>query len=121
MIDELGAAIARRSPLKVDAVEYTDPTSTLIGHAWSLAITCPWQLRHGSGAVRWDDDAVEDALWDLIGHSIVDVRVRSPRSLHDPAFVLTDGFVIEIEADSDLDPWVLHLDKHVFVGMGPPS
>jgi hypothetical protein len=73
-------------------------------------------LRGGSVALCWDDDVVADEIWELVGHSITEVRSRSSDHPNDPVLVLTGSYMLEIEADSDLDPWVLRLRGHTFAG-----
>ena len=119
VIAEIAASVARQGPLRIDQVEFVDPTVILAGDAWSLAITCPWRLLRGSSlVVRWDDKSASDAIWDLVGHSIIEVLPRSAEHPNDPFLVLTGAYGLEIEADSDLDPWVLRMSDHTFVGSG---
>lgn len=60
-------------------------------------------------------EIVADAIWDLIGHSIVEVK-QSGTNPNDPIFVLTGGYSIAIAADTDLDPWVMSIPGITFVG-----
>lgn len=117
MINELAEAVARKAPLRVDQVEHSDPTTTLIGQSWSIAITCPWRLlHHESLVVDWQDDAAADAVWELVGNAITSIAPRSPQHPRDPVLKLSDGYALEIEADSDLDPWVFRVAGHTYVG-----
>jgi hypothetical protein len=110
-------AVKRQGPLRVDRVEYVDPTVVFAGEAWSLAITCPWRLLRGESAViHWDDPDVGDLVWDLVGHAVTEVRWRSPGRSNDPVLLMTGGYRLEIEADTDLDPWVFRLADLVYVG-----
>ena len=70
----------------------------------------------GIHLVAANDDRAADEIWNLVGHSITAVRPRSSEHLNDPVFALTGDYLLEIEADSDLDPWVLRLRFHTFVG-----
>jgi hypothetical protein len=117
MIDSMAAALQSLGPLRIDDVDYSDPSLTLAGEGWSLALVCPWTvMQEDSPLFAWDDSGVGDAVWDLIGRSITGVRRRSKHSPEDPVFFLTGGLAIEVRADTDLDPWSLRLPGHVFVG-----
>jgi hypothetical protein len=120
MSHALKIALVEARPLEIDGVDWHDPTLTLLGYGWSLAVTCPWQVTDGQKRLfAWDDADVSDRVPTLVHHVITDVRQRSQDAPNDPAFVLTGGLILEISADSDLDPWVLLLPTKVFVGIGP--
>lgn len=120
MIDMLKAAVEEVGPLTIERVNWFDPTLTVSGAGWSLALTCPWQITHGrSRLYSWDDPDVANQVPSLVGHVISEVRERSRDAPYDPAFVMSGSLVLEISADSDLDPWVLHLPGRTFVGLGP--
>lgn len=122
MINSLKTALEEVRPLEIKEVNYLDPTLTLVGERWSLAITCPWQVSDGqSRQFGWDDPDLSNDTSRLLHQSITDVRQRSQDAPYDPVFVLSGGLVLEIAADSDLDPWVLLLPTRVFVGFGPGS
>lgn len=119
MIDELSAALDALLPLRIDWVEYQDPILTLGGERWALALACPWRLMEGPTAVTaWDEPGVEDESWNLVGHLITAVRPRLDGNSEDPAFSISGALVLEVLADTDLDPWVLRLDLtgKTFVG-----
>jgi hypothetical protein len=117
MIAEISTALKKHGPLRIDEVDYVEPTVTLMGRDWSLAVTCPWRLVRGSTTlVAWNDTTVADQIWELVGTAVIDVRTWSTHHPNDPAFVLTSSDRVELEADSDLDPWVLRLPDRTFVG-----
>ena len=114
---DLMASLIRYAPLQVREVEYVDPTVTLAGNDWSLSITCPWRLRRESEVVvSWDDDSVEDMIWDLAGHSLLDISFELVGERRNALLQLTGGLTLEILPDSDLDPWVMRLPEETFVG-----
>jgi len=120
MIDLLKIALEEVGPLTIERVNWFDPTLTVSGAGWSLALTCPWQITDGrSRLYSWDDPDVANQVPSLVGHVISEVRERSQDAPYDPAFVMSGGLVLEISADSDLDPWVLLLPGRTFVGLGP--
>jgi len=117
MIDELAKDVAALAPLRVDEVEYNDPIAVLRGAGWTLTLACPWHMLEGDRPVlSWEDDEVEDAVWNLVGHAVTGVRRRSADHPNDPVFVLTGGLELQVEADSPVDPWVMHLPELVYVG-----
>lgn len=117
MIERIAADIAGRGPLRISRVDYVDPTVVLAGEDWALAITCPARFVHESSVIaEWADDDVFDKVWDLVGQSIVEARLGSTGNPTDPVFLLTNDYRIEIEADSDWDPWVLHVPGFTYVG-----
>ena len=120
MIGLLKAALEEVGPLTIERVKYNDPTLVLLGEGWSLALTCPWQIMDGQSRLfGWDDPDVANQAPSLVGHVISEVRERSRDAPYDPAFVMSGNLVLEISADSDLDPWVLLLPGRTFVGLGP--
>ena len=122
VIHSLKVASEEVRPLEIEKVNYHDPTLILLGEGWSLAITCPWQVTDGQSRLfGWDDADVAGRALSLMDHAITDVRERAKDAPYDPAFVLSGGLVLEIAADSDLDPWVLHLPTRTFVGFGPSA
>lgn len=124
MLEGLAEAVAASAPLVIREVEYDDPTLVFMGHDWSLALTCPWRLEDSRGAtgLRWEGDAVEDGVWELIGASVLAAHQHGPSPRPHTTLRLSDGHRLIIEPDTDLDPWVLQLPQvalvpiRVFVG-----
>lgn len=115
--DDVMRALEGHLPLRIVAIDYSDPSVSFIGSKWALSLVCPWRVvQAGERLFAWDDADVADALVELIEQSIVEVRQRSSEAPWDPVFILSNGFEIEIFADSDLDPWVLRLPDQTFVG-----
>lgn len=109
----------------VTRVDYFDPVVTLGGQAWGLGTLCFWKLLR-DGDVVMDpeeldvDEAVEhelvmDALWELVGQSIVSVE-QSELNPNDPIFLMTSGYTLQLRADSDIDPWNMDVEGQYFVG-----
>jgi hypothetical protein len=123
VIEQMAQALAAQGPLRVDEVSYSDAALNLAGVDWSLLVACPWQVRRGGSRLfAWDDDDAPDRVWDLIGHAIEEVHRRPLAGSNDPVFSLTGDIVLQVLADTDWDPWVLHLrDGPVFVGSSPKS
>jgi hypothetical protein len=106
-------------------VNYPDPVVSFAGDDWALSMVCPWKLLHCGSVVVDPDNLVEsdvaateivtDAVWELIGHSIIKVR-RSGTNQNDPISVLTGNYSIDVAADTDLDPWVMSVPGITFVG-----
>lgn len=115
MISEFIEWTRPQLPLRIDAVVVNDPIVTLLGQEWALTLACPWQLVGGS-AIRtaWDRPDVEDVTRELINHHIVGVR-KAPNGF-DPIFSLDGDLDLEVNADTDLDPWVMHTGGRTFVG-----
>jgi hypothetical protein len=120
MIEDLHAALRPLLPLRVDQLAYQDPVLTFGGEGWSLVLVCPWRLLKGTKVLTaWDDQAVEDSSWELLGHQIYAVRPRIPGNDQDPVFELSGDLHLEVFADTDLDPWVLRLPTQTIVGRSP--
>jgi len=131
IVRELADRVAIHGPFKIGEVDYPDPVVTLAGDNWSLSMLCPWKLlHHGSVVVDPDNmtesgetatEIVTDAVWELVGHSIIEVR-QSKSNQNDPTFILTGEYSIEVAADTDLDPWVMSVPGITFVGtMSSPA
>ena len=114
-------------PLAIDKASWSQPVLTLSGESWSLSVTCPWRLRAdgdfldaaGSGLPLGESERgsdLEKHVAALVGREIIAVSAADD-DLLDPAFRISGGFVIELFADTDLDPWVMRLAKHTFVGI----
>jgi hypothetical protein len=118
VFEELQNLISPSLPLRVSSVEFHDPTAVLAGSEWSLAITCPWRVTRGGALVTSPSDPHAAArLGDLVGGAIASLRDRSGDDTPaDPVFVFSDGARLELFADTDVDPWVMHLPGAVFVG-----
>lgn len=121
---EIQSEIAGILPLRVTDYGITNPFFNIYGADWSLAINCDWSLVDGTEVVAtWEsaEDAMEEAVAALKGRSIVEVRVGDGQL--DPVFVFDDGVALVVEADTDLDPWVLRAEglSAVLVGLGPGS
>jgi hypothetical protein len=112
---EFLAAVRPSLPLRIAEVAYSDPTVSLLGRQWSLTLVCRWRLESPTGPwFSWDDDHVEDLVWELAGHSITGVERRE--SSDDPVFLLDGGLRLVVIADTDPDPWILRLADLVIVG-----
>lgn len=104
-----------RLPLRVDAVVVNDPIITLVGQGWALTLACPWRLVDGSiTRTAWDRPDVDNAMRHLVNHHLVAVR-QAPNGF-DPIFSFGEGLDLEVSADTDLDPWVMHTMGRTFVG-----
>lgn len=122
MIEDILSAARAGLPLHVSEVDYADPVVTLIGPSWSLALVCPWQMVvDGSVAFAWDDAAVGDKVWDLVGKRIQRIERRTADNNEDPVFIFDDQSRLEVLADTDLDPWSLQLPSIVIVGRADPA
>lgn len=122
---ELADRVAIHGSFKINRVDYPDPVVSFAGDDWALSMLCPWKLLHRGSVVVDPDNLVEseevateivtDAIWELIGHSIIEVR-QSTTNPNDPTFVLSGDYSIEVAADTDLDPWVMSVPGITFVG-----
>ena len=129
MLEGLAEAIAVSAPLVIREIQYSDPTLTLVGDAWSLSVVCPWHIEDALGATVLDFEAagVEDAVWDLIGVSVLAAEAHDAGERPGTALRLSNGHRLIIEPDTDVDPWVMQLPRrvlvpiHVFVGPWPRS
>lgn len=114
-MDDLIQFLGMWLPLRVDSVAVADPIVTIIGERWSLSLACPWQLVQGEIVLTaWDRSDVEDAIWDFVGRDVVEVR--RAQNFVDPIFRLSGGIDLVVDADTDLDPWVLRVAGRTFVG-----
>jgi hypothetical protein len=125
-VPHLSQAILTAGPLRIDRVKYADLIATIAGDRFALGILCSWRLIH-NGELILDPDQMEendpaetemisDKLWDLVGNSIVSVE-QSSSNPNDPVFHLTDDYVLQVQADSDIDPWSMTVRGQVFVGV----
>lgn len=123
----LAATITRAAPLTIDDFYYNDPTVHFSGPGWSLGIMTQWRLLRNNSLVidqfyqmdsgnEDDVELIETKIQNLVGTSIIGTR-PSAKNPNDPIFFLTDNYIIEIEADTNLDPWVVHLSGEIFVGV----
>lgn len=118
MIDKIREALSPLLPLRLEEVEYNDPMVVLAGPGWSLSVACPWRLMRGCRLeTSYGDDGALALLDSLVGKEVVTFRAGDAgRSPGDIQITLDDGAVLEVFADTDLDPWVLRLADHTFVG-----
>jgi hypothetical protein len=85
---------------------------------WSLAATCDWQwVANDRSVVDPTKPDVSDAVWDLIGETVVSVRWSGPRSIgDDPVLMLESGGHLEFVSDAHFDTWVIQMPNLVLVG-----
>lgn len=119
---EIQSEIAGVLPLLITGHGITDPFINLYGAGWSLSINCNWSLVDGEDVVAtWEfaESAMGEAVAAREGRTIVEVRIGEGQL--DPVFVSDDGVELVVEADTDLDPWVLRAEglSAVIVGLGP--
>jgi hypothetical protein len=116
--EDMHDAVSRLLPLRVEEVDYNDPMVVLAGPHWSLSVACPWRLMRGDKLVTsYGDEGAGEILAGLVGNEVVALGpVASSRVLGDLQVSLGDGSVLDVFADTDLDPWVLRLPEHTFVG-----
>ena len=118
MIDKIGEALSPLLPLRLEEVEYNDPMVVLSGPGWSLSVACPWRLmRESRLETAYGAEGAAAALDGLRGGEVVGFNPAGGTcSPGDIRVALGNGAVIEMFADTDLDPWVLRLPEHTFVG-----
>ena len=118
MIAEIREALSTLLPLRLDEVDYNDPMVVLSGPGWSLSVACPWRLmREGQLQTSYGDDGAGVVIDGLVGRVVVEVRAGDRcGSPGDIQVALDDGALLDVFADTDLDPWVLRLPDHTFVG-----
>jgi len=109
--------VANAAPLRIERVEGNRVLPTLVGPEWALALVCPWVLRDGKDVVvEWDGPSSEEIAALVSGDAIVAVELRDPMEPQDPAFIFESGRVLEIYADSDLDPWRFRIGNDIYIG-----
>jgi hypothetical protein len=118
MIEMIRKALSPLLPLHVEVVEYNDPMIVLAGSGWSLSVACPWRLmRDCRLAASYGDDGAGPVLDALVGSHVIDFRSGgSGRGPGDIQLELEGGVVLDVFVDTDLDPWVLRVPDHTFVG-----
>jgi hypothetical protein len=98
-------------PVRVAGVEVQDPVLVFFGEGWSLTIACPWTGMVRGNGLSWEDDDLEDRVWDLVGDELVSIQ-QEGRSIR---FGFLGGTLLATP-DTDLDPWVLRLPGGLLVG-----
>jgi hypothetical protein len=112
--------VSEQLPLKIQEATYADPVLTLAGAEWSLSVVCPWRLRAEEGLITaFGGDDAEAQVARLVGGELTGLSATG--DLGDPIFDLSGGLQLEVFGDTDLDPWVMRLPSHTFVGTGPGS
>jgi hypothetical protein len=121
MSDQLRAAVSELLPLRIAELQFNDPVVVFAGLNWSVSIACPWRLTRGGVPVTSiDDPNAEARLRELVGSIIIDVVGHTnARGSYDPILVFADGERLQIDSDTDLDPWVIRLADETFVGPAP--
>ncbi len=118
------AEVAGVLPLHVTDYAITETFFNVWGHGWSLAINCDWSLsRRGLTIATWldDDDRIDRAIAMLKDRAVVAITVDE--DLVDPVITFDDGVELVVQADTDLDPWVLRAEglPVIFVGRASQS
>jgi hypothetical protein len=101
-----------------------DPVLVLGGDDWGANFMCNWRIE-GDG--KWIDYFLsendsesnytllkESDLKFLVGRHITDIV--SNQDLVDPVFKISGNISLIVEADTDVDPWMLRVPGMVFVG-----
>ncbi len=118
MTNDVHQAVANVLPLQLEEVDYNDPMVVLSGPDWSLSVACPWRLmRADTLETSYGDEGAGEVLAALVGSEVValDWVAADPVS-GDIRVTFKDAVVIDVFADTDLDPWVLRLPDQTFVG-----
>ena len=102
-------------PLRVREVEPTSTSFVLAGADWNLMVMCPIRYRTPDAVLGWESPELEDRLWDLIGQDLQSISMAHG----DPVFRFSSGYALEVFADTDRDPWVLHAPGVIVVGAIP--
>lgn len=118
MTGDVREAVASLLPLQLEHVDYNDPMVVLSGPGWSLSIACPWRLmRADKLATSYGDEGAAEVVAALAGGEVVALEsVAADRASGDLRVTLSNAAVIELFADTDLDPWVLRLPDQTLVG-----
>jgi len=112
--------VSARLPLAIEQATYADPVLAFAGPDWSLSIACPWRLRGEDGVISaFGAHDAEARVSSLAGGELIGISATG--ELGDPIFELSGGLQLEVFADTDLDPWVMRLPSHTFVGTASSS
>ena len=107
VLSELILALTPQLPLRVRGAAWSDPTLTLTGDEWALAINCPWRVVAAHGvSVYPSSPTAPDDVWYLIGLDVVELKPLLGRLPVDPVLVFSDSRRLEVFCDSDWDPWI---------------
>lgn len=116
----LAVALQPLLPLQINAVEFHEPSLTVIGERWSLAVVGEWAWHRGGVRVTgWDEPSAEDAVWDLCGSELVGVKFPNPEFDGDCSFSLSNGS-LDVRSDrTGWETWTFHHDdlETVYVGL----
>lgn len=115
MIEQIREALSPLLPLEIEEVEYNDPMVLLAGPGWSFSVACPWRMmRDGQLETSYGDDGAAAVLDGLTGTAVISLGGSGGPG--DLQIALDGGGVLDVFVDTDLDPWVLRLPDHTFVG-----
>lgn len=118
--DSHSAALSPLLPLRIQSVEYEDPSLVVIGDGWTLALLGSWSWLRGDTVVtEWGEPTTSDAVWDLCGLDLVAIRFPNAPGTGDCSFALSDGGALEARSDhSGYDTWTFTQDDVdvIFVG-----
>jgi hypothetical protein len=110
-LSQLILTLAPHLPMRIRSAAWSDPTLTVAGDEWALAITSPWRIATPQGvSVYPSSPTALDDVWDLIGLDVVELEPLLNSLPVDPVLVFSDSRRLEVFCDSDWDPWYFRHD-----------
>ncbi len=109
-IEALVHAVASSAPLRIVRFEHEGDDFQVGGEGSNVNTLGVWRAVEGRRVAFacYDDERGRSEVRSLIGLSITAARAQSHRAPVDPAFVLSDGRVLEIFSTDTFEPWTLH-------------
>jgi hypothetical protein len=118
MILEIQQELALFAPLEIKDAGFESEYLTLLGEEWNFHALTPWRVVEGN-RIRYghgDPDA-HLHVRTLVGDAITGLRIQSDVLRTDPAFMLSDGAILEVFSDHYYEPWTMRLPTGLFVAL----
>lgn len=102
-------------PLPVGFAEWAAEHLTVSGADWSFTTSSSWRLFRDGACIVSSSEHPEHAVDHLRGAALVGFQRRSGEHLDDPVLRFDNGVVVEVFADTLVEPWVFKLPGMTFV------
>ena len=120
MMHEIIESVSKFLPLKIDVMEWNQPTLILAGKNWRFSTMSEWRVIRNNVLIYGCEDDISPEMINAIKNTeIVAVNIQSRNAVFDPAFTFSNGDQLEVFSASYYEPWIFDFSSGIVYVASP--